>query len=396
MKSSKTSSKKSLDVKSSEPGVQSSEKKSKSLLRTTNFEPQIASVAQTMEELLALSGYDLKVYKKGDSVEGTLASVTGKEILIDVGGKTEGVVGEKEYDQIRGFVSELKVGDKVTGIVISAENDRGQLVLSLRKAGADFRWQKMEKLLKNGETISVKGVEINKGGLIVEIEGLRGFVPTSQLSMENQSQVQKLINKTFPVIVIEVNKDSNRLIFSERQLTAASDLVKKLESVNGKVKVGEKYKGKVSAVMPYGIFVNLDNGADGLVHISEISWAKVENLETLFKVGEDMEVLVLGISQTDGKLNLSIKQLQPDPWLKIADRYVADKQISGRITRVTQYGVFIELEEGIEGLMRNSKMQSGVEYKVGDEVSCLIEAVDLPAHKIALVPVLTEKPVLYK
>lgn len=349
-----------------------------------------------MEELLNSSDYKLHVYRRGDTVEGTLVSVTGKEILIDVGGKTEGIVGEKEWEQVKGFVSELKPGDKITGIVISAENDRGQLVLSVRRAGSDFRWQKMEKLLKNGETINVKGVEINKGGLIVEVDGLRGFVPSSQLSMENQSQIHRMVNRSFPVVVIEVNKEQNRLIFSERTLTAAADLVKKLETVKSKVKVGEKYKGKVSAVMPYGIFVNLDNGADGLVHISEISWAKVEDISSLYSLNQEVEVLVLGISETDGKLNLSIKQLLPDPWLKIADKYIADKQVSGTVTRITQYGVFIQLEDGVEGLMRTSKIPSGTEYNSGDKIECIVESVDLPAHKISLVPVLTEKPVGYK
>lgn len=349
-----------------------------------------------MDELLAMENYSLKVYKKGDLVEGKIASVTGKEVLIDLGGKTEGVVGEKEWEQIKSFVSELNPGDKITGVVISSENDRGQIVLSVRKAGSEFRWQKMERLLKTGEPLMVKGVEINKGGLIVESEGIRGFVPSSQLSMENQAQIQKMINKSFSAVVIEVNKEQNRLIFSERSLTAASDLAKKLDDVKGKVKVGEKYTGKVSAVMPYGIFVNLSNGADGLVHISEISWAKVDDLGSLYTMGQEVEVLVLGISETDGKLNLSIKQMQPDPWLKIADKYVADKQVKGKVTRMTQYGAFVELEPNVEGLIRTAKIPSSMTLVAGDEISCIVESVDLPAHKISLSPTLTEKPVGYK
>lgn len=355
-----------------------------------------SSNPQTMDELLASSAYSLKVYKKGDVVEGTIASITGKEVLIDVAGKTEAIIGEKEWDQVKTFVTELKPGDKITGVVISAENDRGQLVISVRRAGSDYRWQKMEKLLKSSEPITVRGVEINKGGLIVEAEGLRGFVPTSQLSMDNQAQIQKMVNKSFQAIVIEVSKEQNRLIFSERQISAAGDLAKKLEEVRSKVKVGETYKGKVSAIMNYGVFVNLSNGTDGLVHISEVSWNKVDDLGSIFTVGQEVEVLVLGIGENDGKLNLSVKQLQPDPWLKLADKYKPDQQISGKVTKLTSYGAFVELEPEVEGLIRTSKIPPSMELNAGDKVSCIVESVDLPAHKIALVPVLTEKPVGYK
>lgn len=358
--------------------------------------PLSASVPQTMDELLATSDYSLKVYKKGDVVEGKIASITGKEVLIDVAGKTEAIIGEKEWDQVKTFVSELKPGDKITGVVISAENDRGQLVISIRRAGSDYRWQKMERLLKSGEPLTVRGVEINKGGLIVEAEGLRGFVPTSQLSMENQAQIQKMINKSFQSIVIEVSKEQNRLIFSERQISATADLAKKLEEVRSKVKTGETYKGKVSAIMNYGVFVNLSNGADGLVHISEVSWNKVDDLGSIFTVGQEVEVLVLGIGENDGKLNLSVKQLQPDPWLKLADKYKPDQQIVGKVTKLTSYGAFVELEPEVEGLIRTSKIPPSMELNPGDKVSCIVESVDLPAHKIALVPVLTEKPVGYK
>ena len=188
------------------------------------------------------------------------------------------------------------MGDKDSAVVISAENEKGQMIVSIRSAGSKFRWQKAQELLKSGEAVNVKGVEINKGGLIVEFEGIRGFVPGSQLAPEHQGDMTKMINRTISAKVIEVDQSQNRLIFSEKAVAGAADLVKKLEEVKSKVKIGEKYTGKVSAVMPYGIFINLDNGADGLVHISEISWAKVDNLADTFKVGQEIEVLVLGIS----------------------------------------------------------------------------------------------------
>ncbi len=347
-----------------------------------------------MEELLA--SRPLKTFKKGDTVTGIVVSIAGKEVLIDVGGKTEGIIGEKEWAQVKDYVSQLSPGDPITGVVISSENDRGQVVLSLRKAGSSYRWKRVSDLLSSGDSITVRGLEVNKGGLLVDFESLRGFLPGSQLSTAHQGDLSKLMNKLLTVKVIEVDQAQNRLIFSEKAAVGAEDLAKKLDDVRSKVKIGEKYSGKVSAIMPYGIFVNLETGADGLVHISEVSWQKVDDLSKLYKVGDTVEVLVLGISETDGKLNLTIKQLLPDPWLKVADKYTKDQTVTGEVSKVTQYGVFVELEDSVEGLMRISKIPPSMQFAEGDKITATIESVDLPSHKISLLPVLTEKPVGYK
>ncbi|MBI3558942.1 S1 RNA-binding domain-containing protein [Candidatus Gottesmanbacteria bacterium] len=352
-----------------------------------------------MDELLASEEVVFRSYKRGDVVEGRVSSIFGKEVLIDFGGKMEGVVGQKEWDVVKEFVSRLKVGDKIPAVIISAENEKGQMIVSIRQAGAKYRWQKAQELLKSGEAISVKGVEINKGGLVVEFEGIRGFIPGSQLAPEHQTDMAHSLNRTLQVKVIEVDQTQNRLIFSERAVVGAAELTEKLEKIKKKIKIGEKYAGKVSAVMSYGIFVNLDPavaGADGLVHISEISWTKVDNLGELFKVGDKVKVLVLGINETDGKLNLSIKQLLPDPWLDLAKKYLADQEIKGKVTRVSSYGIFIQLEEGLEGLIHISKVSPDASYEVGDKVTCTVESVDSVAHRISLIPVLKAKPIGYK
>ncbi len=384
--------------KGSELLVHSSEKKTKEL-RTTNSKLITSHEPVTMEELLAQEGYSLRGYKRGDMLEGRVSSISGKEVLIDFGGKMEGVVGEKEWDIVRDFVSRLKVGDKISAIVISAENDKGQMIVSIKRAGAKFRWERAKELLESGEAVSVKGAEVNKGGLIVEFEGLRGFVPGSQLSAEHQAEMNRMVNRSISVKVIEVDETSNRLIFSEKAVTGAADLVKKLEEVKSKVKIGEKYGGKVSAIMSYGIFVNLDppaGGADGLVHISEISWSKVDDLNSLYKVGDEVEVLVVGINDTDAKLNLSIKQLLPDPWQDLAKKYTPEQQVKGKVTRVSSYGVFVQLEEGIEGLIHISKVPPEADYKAGDAITCTVESIDATAHRISLIPVLVAKPIGYK
>lgn len=354
------------------------------------------SSSETMEELLASSQYSPKGYERGDVVEGRVSSIFGKEVLIDFGGKMEGMVGQKEWDVVKEFVSRLKVGDKIPAVIISAENEKGQMIVSIRQAGAKYRWQKAQELLKSGEAISVKGLEINKGGLVVEFEGIRGFIPGSQLAPEHQADMSHSLNRTLQVKVIEVDQTQNRLIFSERAVVGVAELTEKLEEIKKKIKIGEKYAGKVSAVMSYGIFVNLDNDTDGLVHISEISWTKVDNLGELFKVGDKVEVLVLGISESDGKLNLSIKQLLPDPWSDLAKKYTADQEIKGKVTRVSSYGVFVQLEEGLEGLIHISKVSPDVSYEAGDKITCTIESVDSVAHRISLIPVLKAKPIGYK
>jgi len=168
------------------------------------------------------------------------------------------------------------------------------------------------------------------------------------------------------------------------------------------VKIGEKYTGRVSAIMPYGIFVNLDPpaGGDGLVHISEISWSKVDDLASLYKVGDEVEVKAVGINDTDAKLNLSIKQLLADPWQDLAKKYTADQQIKGKVTRVSSYGIFVQLDPsadgGVEGLIHISKVPPDATYEVGDTASCTVESVDVAAHRISLIPVLKVKPIGYK
>ncbi|MEK7565981.1 MAG: S1 RNA-binding domain-containing protein [Patescibacteria group bacterium] len=349
-----------------------------------------------MEELLKQSPFSFSGYKRGDTLEGTISSVSGREVLIDIGGKMEGVVGQKEWEEIKDFVARLKVGDKIKAVVVTAENDQGQMILSIKRAAHGNRWEKFNKLLETGEAISVRGVEINRGGLIAETEGIRGFIPSSQLSVEHQADLAKLINKTLMVKVIEVNREQNRLVFSERANVSEEERKVKLDLVKKSVTVGEKYTGKIAAIMPYGIFVSLESGADGLVHISEVSWEKSDDLEKIFKLGEEIEVLVLGINEADGKLNLSIRQLTEDPWTKLAGKYKEEQQVRGKVAQVTNYGVFVTMDKGVDGLIHITKIPPGTIYEVGQDIRCTIETVDLKNHKISLIPVLTEKPVGYK
>jgi len=388
---------------------------------------------QTMEELLAKTGYKLRGLRRGETVEGTITDIGKKKLLIDIGAKTEGVVLEKEYELSRDFIRTMKVGDKIRVIVGMPENERGQILLSLRRAAEDYKWDTFEKYLKTGTEIEVRGLDVNKGGMIARIMDVYGFVPVSQFGRAYLGNLDKLYNKVFKVKVIEVGREKNRLIFSEKAVSEAQALASQGKALE-KVKVGDTLEGVISGIMPFGVFVRVNIEAEGkkttkkkptskdkskeddqeaikesqdqpelqgmflegLVHISEISWEKVENLNKIFKVGEKIKVKVLGIDKESTRLNLSVKQLQPDPWTTLAKKYPPEKKLKGKVTKLAAFGAFVSLEEGVEGLIHISKIPADFAIKVGDKVDVYIENIDLEHHRIALGLVLAKKPVGYK
>lgn len=360
------------------------------------FEPQ------TMEELIAQTGYELKGLKRGDVIECIVTAVSAHEIRFDIGAKTEGIVIGKELEMAREVVSKLKVGDKITAFVTQVENDNNQTVLSLRRAGLDRKWKELGEKNKKNEPITVLGIEVNRGGLLVDVGGLRGFIPASQINPSRIGGAKDLIGKTLSVLVLEVDQTKNRLILSEKALTGGAISKAKADALS-KIKIGEIYEGIVSGIVPFGIFVTItfteaDSkiSVDGLVHISEIAWEKVASPSDYFKSGQPVKVMVLGIEEKSGKLNLSVKQLTPNPWLSLAEKYSKDQVISGKVSRVAQFGTFVELEPGVMGLIHISKIPSNTEYKTGEKMDCIIESIDTIQKRISLAPVLTEKPVGYK
>jgi len=354
---------------------------------------------RTMEELLKQTGYELKGLKKGQLVEGVVTDVTKKMILIDIGAKTEGVVIEKEYEAAREMLQDIKTGDKVQAYVGSPENERGQILLSLRQAVMNKRWELFEELLKSGETIEVHGLEVNKGGIIVKARGVRGFVPSSQFGREYLGRLNELQNKSFIVKVIEVDREKNRLIFSEKAVSEKAALAHQAEAIKT-VKAGDMLEGVVSGIMPFGVFVRAslkkDLFLEGLVHISEISWEKVENPGTHFKTGDKIKVKVIGVDNKTSRLNLSVKQLSDDPWKKMADKYPEGSKVTGKITKLAAFGAFVNLEPGVDGLIHISKIPSDKEFKPGQKIDCFVENVDAAHRRMSLSLALMKKPVGYK
>ena len=353
---------------------------------------------ETMDELLKQTGYNLKGLKKGQLVEGVITDITKKVILIDIGAKTEGVVTDKEYEAAKEMLANMQVGDKVQAYVGSPESERGQILLSLRQAIMDKRWEVFESALKTGEVMDVFGLEVNKGGIIVKAKGVRGFVPSSQFGREHLGKLAELQNQNFNVKVIEVDRQKNRLIFSEKAISEKAALAHQAEALK-EVKVGDTLEGVVSGIMPFGVFVRANIKKlflEGLVHISEISWEKVDNPANFFKAGDKIKVKVIGVDAKSSRLNLSVKQLSSDPWLKMAEKYPEGTKVTGEITRLAAFGAFVNLEAGVDGLIHISKIPSEKEFKVGQKIDCFVESVDGLHRRMSLSLALTTKPVGYK
>jgi ribosomal protein S1 len=347
-----------------------------------------------MEELLATVGNAPKILKKGDTVEGAVVSVTHREVLVDIGWKSFGIVAFWELEQVKDYAASLKPGDKVVAQVVNPENDMGYVVLSLRRANMERRWILLNQAKEKGNDLEVVGLETARGGLLVDWQGLRGFIPTTQLEGNLATNLISLIGKKIKVRVLEVDKTINRLVLSQKAAAmGVTPLVQKEKLA--KIKPNDVLEGTIAGIAHFGIFVDVD-GIEGLVHISEIAWEKVENPAALYKTGDKIEVKVLEVNQDEGKLNLSVKRLTPDPWKNILDRYPLESLIEGKVVRSAPYGFFVKLEPGIEGLLHISKVGSGEEPKVGEKIECMVEKIDPVKRKISLTLVPTEKPVGYR
>ncbi len=361
-----------------------------------------ASKPTTMEELLAITGYSLKGVKKGDVVEGKIGRVSPREITIDIGGKTEGVVIDRELETYKDALLALKPGDTVVAQVIVAENDRGQAVLSLRRSIFEKRWEDLSQKQKSGEPVEVILKEPVRGGILADYGGLRGYIPQSQLDASTMKQTDKATGRKVSVKVVEVDRDTNRLVFSQRQVAEGEALAKQREVLDA-LTVGESVAATITGVVPFGAFAKLkvtkdgvEHEIEGLIHISEIAWEKVDDPGQYLKVGDTIKVKVVGVDRETGKLTLSLKQLLPDPWEHVLDMFEKDTTVKGTVARVSPYGIFVTISPGIEGLIHISKLTPGSEPKVGEEISCIVEDIKADARKISLSMALTEKPIGYR
>ena len=311
----------------------------------------------TMDDLLAQE--EIKQLTPSEVVDGTILSVRKHEVLVDLGPLGVGLVPRREI----GFGKTLNEGDPVTASVVDAELDNGYALLSLRKAAKDRGWDEVQRIVDAGEVVEVAAYDANRGGLLIEYEGVRGFLPVSQLSAEHYPRVGSsdkdeilqrlngLVGKSISVRILDADKKANKLIFSEKE-AIKDGLAERFE----KLKVGDSVTGVVTGVVDFGAFVNVE-GIEGLIHISEISWERVNNPSDYVKVGQQVEAKIIAIDKD--RLSLSLKQLQEDPWLKEVDQFKVGSTVEGTVTRITPFGAFVQISPAVEALVHVSELGEG-------------------------------------
>lgn len=308
----------------------------------------------TMDELLASS--EVKELATGDVVEGVVTSVKKHEVWIDLGAKGVGVVMRREI----GYGQTLEEGQSVTVSVIDPEMDEGYALLSMKRAVKDRGWDELQRAFDAQEIVDIVPYDANRGGLLVELEGIRGFLPVSQLAAGHYPRVsgadkdeilQKLnalVNQTMRARILDVSRKDNKLIFSEKE--AVKD---DMQARFSELKVGDEVEGVVTGVIDFGAFVNVD-GIEGLIHISEISWERVDNPRNYVKVGDTVKAKIIAIDKD--RLSLSLKQMSEDPWLGEVKAFKKGDSVEGKITRITPFGAFVQLSPSVEALVHVSEM----------------------------------------
>ncbi|HET9174676.1 MAG TPA: S1 RNA-binding domain-containing protein [Candidatus Saccharimonadales bacterium] len=342
----------------------------------------------TMDELLAQT--DISGLNAGDVVDGTVTSIKKHEVWIDLGAKGVGVVMRREI----GHGQQLEEGQSVTVSVIDPEMEEGYALLSMKRAAKDRGWEELERVSAADEVVDVVPYDANRGGLLVELEGIRGFLPVSQLAAGHYPRVSgadkdeilqklnQLVNQTLKVKILDVSRKDNKLIFSEKEAAKGEMAARFAE-----LKVGDLVEGVITGVIDFGAFVNVD-GIEGLIHISEISWERVDNPRNYVKVGETVKAKIIAIDKD--RLSLSLKQMSEDPWLKEVKAFTKGDVVEGKITRITPFGAFVQLSPSVEALVHVSEMSDdeGVDpeklFQLNEMKQFKVLDIDTENRKIAL------------
>ncbi|PIR96188.1 MAG: 30S ribosomal protein S1 [Candidatus Doudnabacteria bacterium CG10_big_fil_rev_8_21_14_0_10_42_18] len=364
--------------------------------------PKEAADASTMDELVK-SGVEIRTFKPGDMVEGKLLSIGKNEVYVDLEGYGVGVVRGRELYDDEATLNSLQVNDNIFVSVVEAENKEGIVELSLRKAGHERVWQTLKEKMKSKETVSTKILEANKGGLMVEINNVIGFLPVSQLSLEHYPRVedgdknkilgilQSYVNQLFNVHIITADSEEEKLIVSEKAV-----FEEETEHKLSKLKIGEVVEGTITGVVDFGAFVKFGD-LEGLVHISELAWQRIDNPKDIVKVGDKVKAKVISIEK--GRVSLSIKQLKEDPWLEAVKKYQIGQKIKGVVSKIMPFGVFVELDKDIQGLahimeLSHEAVKNPEEIlKEGQEMEFKIISIEPSEHRLGLsLKQLTEAP----
>lgn len=320
-----------------------------------------------MSTYLAQGEHDYRTPQRGDVLEGTIVGIDRDGVLIDINMKSEGIVPPYEVTKLGADSDKLQVGDEVLAYVLQPENQEGHVVLSLDRARTERGWRTVQKQYDAGEIIEAEVIDHNKGGLIVNVEGVRGFVPISQVvglrqdqnlnETELENKLASMKGQRIPLKILEINRRRNRLILSERAAVQERRASRK-EQLLEELREGEVRRGRVSSICDFGAFIDL-GGADGLVHISELSWGQVAHPSDILKVGQEVDVYVMGVDREKKKIALSLRRAQPEPWTQVAEKYRIGDLVTGTITKLASFGAFARVEDGVEGLIHVSELGEG-------------------------------------
>jgi len=370
---------------------------------TNHAEPVLAedrpSEKPSMETLLQEEGLALDLPKQGEIRKGVIARIGENEILVSIGTKSEGIISGREKEQIPAAeLATFEVGKEIPVFILNPEDQNGNVVLSYTRAREEEDWQTVEGLLMSGEAYESKIAGYNKGGLIVHIGSLRGFVPASQISVlrrvDSSSEATpdqryaKMVGGPITVRVVEVDRERHRLILSERSaLQETRETLK--DRLLDELKPGDVRTGRVTSLADFGAFISIE-GADGLVHLSEISWERIKHPNEVLKVGQEVQVRVISVDRERKRIGLSIRQLLPDPWLKKVEGIKEGQLVEGKITHLTKFGAFARLGEDLEGLIHISELsEQRINHpkevvKEGDVVTLRVIKIDAERRRIGL------------
>jgi small subunit ribosomal protein S1 len=347
----------------------------------------MSKAAITMDDLLASD--TIKQLKTGDVIEGKVLSIKKHEAWVDLGLYGLGIVMRRELN-----AANLEEGKAITVSVVDPEVDEGYVLLSMRRAAKDKGWDELQKQFEASEIVEIVPYDANRGGLLIEAEGIRGFLPVSQLAAGHYPRVSgadkdeilqklnSLVNKTLKVRILDVSKKENKLIVSEKEA-----LKDELQDRFAKLKVGDEVEGMITGVIDFGAFVNVDS-IEGLIHISEISWERVEDPKDYVKVGEKVKAKIIAIDKD--RLSLSLKQMSEDPWLHEVKAFKKGDTVEGKITRITPFGAFVQLSPAVEALVHVSEMGDDESidpekiFQLNEKKKFTVLDIDTEGRKIAL------------
>ena len=342
---------------------------------------------QDMASLLAEES--MKEFNPHEVIEGTVVLVNRDEAYVDIGYKTEIPIAKKElaYPEPEAATDVVKVGDKINVYVVALGGENG-LILSKTRADRLVAWEKVEKVKEEKQIIEVEILQVVKGGLLTTAFGLRGFIPASQIALHFVKDLNEFVGQKVEVEIMEADPKKQRLVLSRRSVLEAQREQKREEALASIVE-GEKRTGVVKRLVDYGAFIDI-GGVDGLAHISDLSWDHIKNPADVLSVGQEVEVLVKAFDPETKRISLSIKDTVRDPWFDKAEKYPVGSYVKGKIVKLTDFGAFMEIEPGFDGLIRMRELspkhitKASEAVSVGDEVTVKVIHVDMDNKKVAL------------